>query len=160
MNFFFNKLKWILEWVNGVVLFIMFAVVVIQISARTIFTVPVSWTDDLCRATYIMMVFLGASLAMRDEGAHISVDIAVQFLSAGGKKIFRIIGALVMIPFLIVFIIGAFDNTTTYWGSVVSTLGWLRRGHLYGITAISGCLMLIYNLLNLYDDIRRPARAE
>jgi TRAP-type C4-dicarboxylate transport system permease small subunit len=154
-SFFDSRLKPILEWVNAGILFMMFAVVLLQISARTIFAIPVSWTDDLCRSTYIFMVFLGASLAMRDQGAHIAVDIAIQFLSEKGKRIFRIIGALVMVPFLIVFIIGAFDNVVTYWGSVVSTLGWLRRGHLYGITAISGCLMLIYNGLNLYDDIRR-----
>ena len=157
-SFFDKKLKNFLEWVNAGVLCIMFIVVALQISARTIFTIPVSWTDDLCRSTYITMVFIGASLAMRDAGAHISVDVVIQFLPVGGKRLFRILGALLMIPFLIVFIIGAFDNVVTYWNSVVSTLGWLRRGHLYLITASSGCLMLIYNFLNLYDDIRTPVK--
>ena len=156
-GFFDIKLKKFLEWVNAGVLFLMFVIVIFQISARTLFTIPVSWTDDACRSTYIAMVFIGASLAMR-EGTHISVDAVVQLLPWGGKRLFRIIGALIMIPFLVTFIIGAFDNVVTYWNSVISTLGWLRRGYQYLVTAISGCLMLIYNLLNIYDDIRTSVK--
>jgi TRAP-type C4-dicarboxylate transport system permease small subunit len=97
---------------------------------------------------------------MRDSGAHISVDIAVQFLSERGKKILRIIGAFVMIPFLVTFLMGAFENVVTYWGSIVPTIGWLGWGHLYGIIAFSGCLMIVYNLLNMYDDMRSLVKAE
>jgi TRAP-type C4-dicarboxylate transport system permease small subunit len=160
MNLFFEKLKRILEWLNACVLFLMFAIIILQISARTIFLVSVSWTDDLARATYRTMVFLGASLAIRDSGAHISVDIFVQFLSKRGKTIFRIIAALVIIPFFVTFIIGAFENVVTYWGSIVPTIGWLGWGHLYAVIAVSGCLMFIYNLLNLSDDIRSLVKAE
>jgi TRAP-type C4-dicarboxylate transport system permease small subunit len=149
--------KRIIEYITAVLLFVIFATLIIEMLCRGVLRVPVSWTDELARSVYIVLVFLGASAALRDR-AHITVDIVTQLLPETGKRIFRIISSFAMIPFIVVMIIGAAENVRRYWNSVVSTVGWLKVGHLYLTVVISGVLMIFYIVLNLIDDIRNRTK--
>ncbi|MDR1932288.1 MAG: TRAP transporter small permease [Spirochaetales bacterium] len=150
-------MKRIIEYVNAALLFIIFAIMLIEIACRGILSIPVSWTDELARSVYIVLVFLGSSLALRDR-SHITVDILTQIIPAGAKRIFRIVSSIMMIPFIVTLVIGASENVMRYWTSVISTVGWLKIGHLYLSVAISGILMIFYLVLNLYDDIKNTPK--
>jgi TRAP-type C4-dicarboxylate transport system permease small subunit len=63
-----------------------------------------------------------------------------------------------MIPFIVVMVLGAAENVRRYWNSVISTVGWLKVGHLYLSVAVSGLLMIFYIGLNLFDDIRNRTK--
>jgi TRAP-type C4-dicarboxylate transport system permease small subunit len=148
-----KSVKKTIEYFNAILLFVIFAILIIEIVCRGILRVPISWTDELSRSIYIVLVFLGASAALRDR-SHITVDILTQLLPERVKRIFRIISFLVMIPFIVVMVWGAAENVRRYWNSVISTVGWFKVGHLYLAVALSGVLMIFYIILNLVDDIR------
>ena len=140
--------------VNGVLEFIIFASIMLQILCREVFAVPVSWTDDWCRVVYACVVFLGATLGLREEGAHITVDIVIMLLRPRPKQIMKIIACFLMLPIIVTFTIGAFQSTVLYWNSVITTILWLRRGWLYLFIAICGCFMFIFTIMNAVDAIK------
>jgi TRAP-type C4-dicarboxylate transport system permease small subunit len=144
-------MKRIIEYVNAVLLFVIFAVILAAIVCRGILNVSISWPDELSRAVYTVMVFLGAATALRDR-SHITVDIVTGQLPPKYKRVFRTAASLAMLPFIGVMVAGAAENVQRYWKSVVSTVGWLKLGHLYLAVAASGVLMLFYIVLNLLDE--------
>jgi TRAP-type C4-dicarboxylate transport system permease small subunit len=152
-----SPVKRIIEYINAALLFGIFAIMIIEITCRGILSVPVSWTDELSRSVYIILVFLGASLALRDR-SHVTVDILIQIIPEWAKRVLRIVSSIMMIPFAALMTMGAAENVTRYWTSVISTVGWLKVGHLYLSVAISGVLMIFYLVLNLYDDIRNTKK--
>jgi TRAP-type C4-dicarboxylate transport system permease small subunit len=141
-------------------LFSILFIIVLAIVCRGILHIPVSFTDELSRSVYIIMVFLGASVALRDR-SHVTVDIVTNIVPEKVKRILRIVSAILTIPFIVAMTIGATEDVMRYWTSVISTVGWLKVGYLYLGVAISGVLMIFYIILNLIDDIRnRPVAAD
>jgi TRAP-type C4-dicarboxylate transport system permease small subunit len=149
-----KRVKRFFEGINGIFQFIIYGTIVLQIVCRNFLRVPVSWTDDWSRVVYMCLVFLGATLALRDEGAHISVDIVIMLLPQRAKQVMKIISCIAMLPIIVVYTIGAFQGMVLYWNSVVNTVKWLTRGELYLYMAVCGCFMFILVIWNTVDAIR------
>jgi TRAP-type C4-dicarboxylate transport system permease small subunit len=153
-------MKRIIEYFDAILLFCILFIIILEVVCRGVLHVPVSFTDELSRSIYIIMVFLGASAALRDR-AHVTVDIVTNIVPEKAKRILRIVSAIFMIPFIVAMTFGAFEDVMRYWASVISTVGWLKVGYLYLGVAVSGILMIFYIILNLIDDIRnRPVPAD
>ena len=146
-------MKRIIEWINAILLFMIFAIIVMEILFRGVLRIPISWTDELSRSVYIIMVFLGASLALRDR-SHITVDIVIRLIPESAKLVLRIISSLLMFPFIVFMVLGAVESMRRFWTIAIATVRWLTMGHLYLIVVISGVLMIFYIALNMIDDIR------
>jgi C4-dicarboxylate transporter DctQ subunit len=146
-------MKRILEWINGFLLFIVFAIMVLQVLCRVVLKVAMPWSDEMARSVYIMVVFIGAAAVMKDDG-HIKVDVLLQFLPPVGKRIFRIIASLCTIPFIVIVAIGAFTSAKMYWHTILPSIWWLTVGHLNLILAFCCILMVFYSILNIINDIK------
>jgi TRAP-type C4-dicarboxylate transport system permease small subunit len=146
-------MKRILEWINGLLLFIVFAIMVLQVLCRVVLKIAMPWSDEMARSVYIMVVFIGAAAVMKDDG-HIKVDVLLQFLPPGGKRFFRIIASLCTIPFIVIVAIGAFTSAKMYWHTILPSIWWLTVGHLNLILALCCILMVFYSIVNIINDIR------
>ena len=65
--------------VNGGLFLLTLALVFVagtQISLRVLFDLPLSWTEEVARYTFIWWVFFGAIIAFR-EGRHLGIDALV-----------------------------------------------------------------------------------
>ena len=73
-----TKLNDIIDTLLQIILAFLFSnlilVVFLQITARNIFQVPVTWTLDLAQLIFSWCIFLGAALALR-HGGHYLVDL-------------------------------------------------------------------------------------
>jgi len=146
-------MKRIIEWVNAILLFMIFAIISAEILFRGVLRIPIAWTDELSRSVYIVLVFLGASTALRDR-SHITVDILTKVLPESAKRVLRIISSLLMFPFIVVMVLGAVENIPRFWTIAIATVRWLKMGYLYLVVVVSGVLMMFYIVLNTIDDIR------
>jgi TRAP-type C4-dicarboxylate transport system permease small subunit len=154
-------MKRILEYINAALLFVIFASVMTQVLGRGVLKIPVPWTDEATRYTYVVLVFLGAALALRDtEGSHITVDIVTMLLPTKIKKILRIASNVCMLFFVVTMTAGALQNTKWTWKSSLATISWVSLGYIYIAIALSGVLMIVYIILNIIDDIRGFIKAE
>ena len=145
-------MKRIFAQINGFLLFSLFFIIILQITLRFL-GISAGWPDEMCRAIYISLVFLGSGFALRDR-AHLTVDIVLLIVSRRVRKILQMGAYICMIPFVVAVGYGAVQNTTWYWKSPVSTIGWLTHGHLYLMVVISCLITLYYLVLTLYDDFR------
>lgn len=141
-----------LEWLNGLILLIMFLATVTQIVFRTILRIPASWSVELARYLFVLIVFVGATALMKDEG-HLQIAVVIDRLPEGAKKIFRFVTRLLILPFVMIMTWGAYMNTTSTWDAVLPTVSWIRIGYIYLAIFLCGMMMLFYLAVNLVHDL-------
>jgi TRAP-type C4-dicarboxylate transport system permease small subunit len=142
-----------LEQVNAAILFLMFLITFFQVVSRVVLETSAVWSEELARLTYVVMVFLGAALLVRDDGL-IRVTVLTDRVGKRGGKIFRILTDLFCVPFVGVMTWGAWTNTRANWTTYAPTIDWLSFGYVYLAIVLSGLLMLWYLVGNLIRDTR------
>jgi TRAP-type C4-dicarboxylate transport system permease small subunit len=148
-------MKKALETVNAVVLLAMFLIVIISVVFRVVVAVPASWTEELAQYTLIFLAFIGSAAAMRDD-RHIAITVFVDRLGRGPRRALNAVCRLLMLPFIGMLTLGAFENMRLNWEVELPTVTWMRIGYMYLVVFLSGLIMTVYLLMNLYSDITRP----
>jgi len=144
-------MKRIVEYLVGVILFLMFFLTFFQVLARTVFQISAVWSEELARLTYVCMVFLGAAVLIKDDGL-IRVTVLVDRLDKRVGTILRFLTDLAVVPFVVIITWGAWTNTRLNWNTFAPTVDWLRIGYVYLMIFISGLIMLWYLLMNLIQQ--------
>lgn len=146
-------MKIFLERLNALVLLCMFCVTVLTVVFRSMLGISAAWSEELAQLTFILLVFIGASAVMEDEG-HIKIDTAVQRLGDKGRRIVRILGRLLTVPFVVLFAAGAWSNAMMNWETDLGTLAWIKMGHMYLALVFTSAIMLYYLVVNIVRDVR------
>ena len=154
-------MKKMLEAINAVVLLFMFLIVLLSVVFRVLVAVPASWTEELAQYTLIFLAFIGSAAVMRDD-RHIAITVFVDRMGKGPRRVLNVICRLLMLPFIIMFTLGAFDNMQMNWEVELPTVAWMKIGYMYLVVSLSGLIMTFYLLMNLYNDIihRRATTSE
>jgi len=142
-----------LEQINAVILFLMFLITFFQVISRVVLNTSSVWSEEVARLTYVVMVFLGAALLVRDDGL-IRVTVLMDRVGKRTGKIFRILTDVCCVPFVAVMTWGAWTNARVNWTTYAPTVEWLSFGYVYLAIFLSGLLMLWYLLGNLIRDTR------
>jgi len=145
--------KKITETVNAVVLAAMLLMTVGQILFRSVLKISASWSEELIQYSFAFIVFVGAMAVTKDE-AHITITMGLDMVPPAVKRIMRIAGRLIALPFLAVFTWGAFQNAQSTWATTLPTAAWVRIGYMYAVLFVSGCSMIIDLLINIVQDLR------
>ena len=145
-------MKKFLEGLNALILFVMFFATVVQIVFRIILRIPASWSVELARYLFVLIVFVGAAALMKDEG-HIRIGAMTDRLPETGQKVLRIIARLLIIPFVMIMTWGAYQNMVSTWQAVLPTIDWIRIGYIYLSICLCGMIMLFYLVSNLVHDL-------
>jgi len=145
--------KRFLERLNALILFCMFGVTVLTVVFRGVLGVSASWSEDLAQLTFILLVFVGAAALMEDEG-HIRINTLVERLGERGRRVMRVVGRLLALPFLVLFCIGAWDNAMVNWDVELGTVEWIRIGHMYLALVLTTAVMIFYLPANIVRDLR------
>lgn len=81
------------------------ALIMVQIAAREIFNVGLSWADELARYAGLTVIFMGVpTLLARDE--HVKVDMFLNMMPARRRHFFNITNDALMVVFAAMFQIG------------------------------------------------------
>jgi len=145
--------KKIAEAVNAVVLALMLLMTVSQILFRSVFQISASWSEELIQYSFAFIVFVGAMFVTQDE-THITITMGLDAAPPLLKRIMRIVGRLIILPFMITFSYGAFQNAASYWTTSLPTAEWMTIGYMYAVLLVSGSVMSVFLILNTIQDIR------
>lgn len=145
-------MKKALEAINAIVLVFMFVIVLLSVIFRVVVSVPASWTEELAQYLLIFLGFIGAAALMRDEG-HITITVVVDRMSRGLRQALRVVNRLLMLPFFIIFTVGAFENMSMNWEVGLPTVEWMKIGYMYLVLFLCGLIMIFYLLANLYSAV-------
>lgn len=101
-----------------------FAVIVLNIGARYLFSSPIRGGDEMVAFTMVAIVMLGAPQELRRHG-HVAVDIIVEVLPARAKRWAQVWSYLTVLVFSLLLVVGG-------WHAVGFSLmiGELSEGYL------------------------------
>ena len=81
--------------IGGGLFLTMFAVFVIQITARFVFNKPIAWTDELAVILYVWIILWGCA-AMVPEREHVVFDLLWNSVSWRARQLMQIVGNLLI----------------------------------------------------------------
>lgn len=138
----------------SIFLFVLMSVVVsIQIFARFILNVGVPWTEELSRLTFIFLVFIGSSIAVREK-TMIAIDLLPSKFSGRKRAVFDLFIQIFDIIVVVILLRGSLAMTKTASKTVLSTLEWISNAWLYIPMDISLILILLYSCLTIFGLVR------
>jgi len=140
----------ILSWLIALALAVMVVLVFTNVVLRYAFSSGITISEELSRWLFVWLTFLGAIVAMR-EGAHLGSDTLVSRLPVAGKKLFFVLGHLLMLFVCWLLFKGAYEQTLINLSSTSAVME-VSMGIFYAcgvLTAVSVALILLHNLWRL-----------
>ncbi len=129
------------------------ASVFLQVVSRFVLRYPLPWTEEVSRISFVYSIFVGATIAVRQE-THLNIDVLLVVLPKGIARALTVLGSL---------LVGIFLGFVTWEGVVLvratgvqmTPVMQLPFRHLYLVVPVSGALMLFYLILGLVDYLRK-----
>jgi TRAP-type C4-dicarboxylate transport system permease small subunit len=133
-----------IDYLLSIALYVIFVEVVVEVSARYIFSVPIPWGSELSQTLLVWITFLGSAVAMK-HGEHLAIrfirDITPWLFLKRGLEI---LGNLFLIAFLIVGMWSGYLVVARTWGLKTTALQ-IPAGILYLAFPV-GCFFMILGL--------------
>ncbi len=92
-----------------------------QVLCRFVLKIPVSWTEEVVRMSFIWLIFIGSIVAIRD-GAHLSLDILTSKFKGRAKHISNILIYLCMLAVCVVMFFGGLEYVIRSIGKTAVTM--------------------------------------
>jgi TRAP-type C4-dicarboxylate transport system permease small subunit len=126
--------------------------VFLQVLLRFIFLIPIPWTEEVARISFVYSIYLGAVLGIRDR-SHIRVDILMIVMPPLVRRAMQVFGTIAVAVFL-VFMTWQGVELISRTGAQLTPVMQLPFRHIFIIIPMSGALMLLYLVLGVIDDLR------
>lgn len=145
-----RKLDQVLEIVCSGMLVSMVLLVLYQVFTRAVLGKPNTITEELVRFGLIWVSLLGAAYVVGKK-SHLAVTLLSSYLKEAQKKRVAIIIQVLFILFAsVVMIYGGSKGVSVTMHQVSPSMN-IPMGYIYLAVPVSGALILIYSVLNLFD---------
>lgn len=146
------------EDVAGALMAALLCVLTLQVAARIINTSVFFWTEEVSRHIFIVLVFFGASGAIRDR-SHVSINIIVQMLPSWLRLMVALACNALVLFFLAILAYWGWRATVRLWDIPTTTLE-IPSGLVYAAFPVTAVLMILRTLKQIYEDVAAgdPAR--
>ncbi|GFN21706.1 TRAP transporter small permease [Thermanaeromonas sp. C210] len=134
----------------GVLMLLMVVVIFAQVIARYVLHNSLSWSEEIGRYLFIWITFLGAVIGVK-ERLHVGVDVVVNAVPPGVRRIPVLVGNLLMIVFVAYMLQGSF-KLLELGRHQVSPATSIPMLYPYLILPLASILMLVYLLVNAVLD--------
>jgi TRAP-type C4-dicarboxylate transport system permease small subunit len=139
----------VIRWVIIVLMLFMTMTVSLQIVFRYVFNIPLGWSEEVARFSFVWVSFFGASALMRVR-EHINVTVFVDRfpprLRAGAVLAANLCG-LICVYF---FLIGGISLTTNEWRQLAPAMQ-IPMGWVYLVIPVSAGLMAIWMVIHTIE---------
>jgi len=138
-----------IRWIIIALMLFMTVTVSLQILFRYVFNIPLGWSEEVARFSFVWVSFFGASALMRVQ-EHINVTVFVDMfrtrLRAGAVFVANLCG-LICVYF---FLTGGIALTTNEWGQLAPATQF-PMGWVYLVIPVSAGLMAIWMLIHTIE---------
>ena len=159
LNHFDCKLVWVLEWVCITLFAAITVILTLNIVVRFVPFMSMHWFDEILELLYGALIFYGATAVWVVHG-HFSVgDWISKFLpSVRARFAYRLIVELMSLVFIAIFfwyatelLLKTEEQTTAFA---------MSKKWLYACMPISGAIMILYSLKNMYFELAKIVNPE
>lgn len=126
-----------------------------QILLRYVFNLPLAWTEELARFTFVWLIYLGASLAVKKQ-RHLRVDAALFLFPKAIRPYITLLGDLLFLLFAVILTkeTATLTYTVTFIRRQVSPAMQIPMGLAYLAIPLSFGLMIIRLCQNIAHFVR------
>lgn len=142
----------ILEIVCATLLVAMVAIVLWQVFSRTALGNPNTVTEELVRFGLVWLAMLSSSYVVGKK-THLAVTLLSENLTGKKRKLLEIIIQVLFIAFAAIIMIYGGTNAVSLTMKQISPSLGIPMGYVYLSVPVSGGLMILYSLINLFDTL-------
>lgn len=159
MNRFDKVLLLVLEWVCIVLFAAITVILTLNIVVRFVPFMSMHWFDEILELLYGALVFYGAA-AVWVNHAHFSVGdwISKHLKSTQARFVYRLIVEMMSLVFIAIFFWYALDLTLKT--DEQTTAFAMSKKWLYACMPITGAIMVLYSIKNMYVELARIVNPE
>jgi TRAP-type transport system small permease protein len=132
----------LVRWIVIVLMLVMTVTVCLQITFRYVFNIPLGWSEELARFSFVWVSFFGASALMRVR-EHVNVTVFVDNFPPRLRAVCVLLANLCALVFAYYFVVGGLSLTTNEWAQLAPAMQ-IPMGWVYVVIPISASLMAIW----------------
>jgi len=140
----------VVRWVVIVLMLVMTVTVSLQIVFRYVLNIPLGWSEEMARFSFVWVSFFGASALMRVR-EHINVTVFVDNFPARLKAICVFLASICALICAYFFLVGGIALTTNEWAQLAPAMQ-IRMGWVYLAIPLSAGLMVIWIVIQTIDS--------
>jgi TRAP-type C4-dicarboxylate transport system permease small subunit len=124
-----------------------------QVLFRYVLKIPVPWTEELARILFILSMFLGIAIAIREK-EHIVVNFLFKKLNPRAQAVGHIVFDAAILILLCFLARGTLSMVKMMWNSYMIALDWIRTAYLYMGEFIAIFFMMFYVVLEILENVQ------
>ncbi len=141
-----------IRWIIIGLMFIMTAIVFAQILFRYVFNIPLGWSEELARFSFVWVSCLGASALMQVR-EHINVTVFTDAFPKRLRTACVLLANICALACIYYFFIGGVELAQNEWGQLAPALQ-IPMGWVYVAIPVSAALMGVWVLLQAAESVR------
>lgn len=145
-------MNFILASLCTIFLVVMTLLVLWQVFSRYVLGAPSAFTEELVRYCLIWTGFIGAAYAFSAR-AHMQLTIVRDQFSPEARTKINAVVDLIILAFALVFMVVGGTRLTIAASMEYSALLGISRSLVYSMAPIAGVLIIVAQIINLYEDI-------
>ncbi|MCX5733793.1 MAG: TRAP transporter small permease [candidate division NC10 bacterium] len=139
----------LVRWIVIVLMLVMTVTVFLQIVFRYVFNIPLGWSEEMARFSFVWVSFFGASALMRVR-EHVNVTVFVDNFPPRLRAVCVLVANLCALIFAYYFVVGGIALTTNEWAQLAPAMQ-IPMGWVYMVIPISAVLMAIWIMLQTIE---------
>ena len=139
----------LVRWIVIVLMLVMTVTVSLQIVFRYVFNIPLGWSEEMARFSFVWVSFFGASALMRVR-EHVNVTVFVDNFPPRLRAVCVLVANLCALIFAYYFVVGGIALTTNEWAQLAPAMQ-IPMGWVYVVIPISAVLMAIWIVLQTIE---------
>lgn len=150
-----RRFQGVLEWLAGLLLFLLVVVGFLQVVSRYTGVIFIPWTEEVARLLFVWVVWLGAAAALI-RGSHIRFDFILDRLPAQLRQSLEVAAQAGVALFLLVLIRYGYQVAESQASSTFLTFN-LSVKYTYLSVVVGSVLMLAVMAAGLWARLRGPS---
>jgi len=142
-------LNGLVRWIIIVLMLVMTVTVSLQIVFRYVFNVPLAWSEEMARFSFVWVSFFGASALMRVR-EHINVSVFVDRFPPRLRTVAVFLANICALICVYFFLVGGIALTTNEWRQLAPAME-IPMGWVYLVIPISTGLMAIWIVIQTIE---------
>jgi len=139
----------VIRWLIIALMLVMTATVFLQIVFRYVFNVPLAWSEELARFSFVWVSFFGASALMRMR-EHINVTVFTDNVPPRVRSACVILANLCVLFCIYFFVVGGVALATNEWSQLSPTMQ-VPMGYVYVAIPLAASLMGVWVLVQTIE---------
>lgn len=130
-------IEWLIFWGSFGFVVLCFA----QVVARFIFNNSITWSEEACRYLFVMVVFLGGVVCVKEK-RHTGVDLIMEYLPFKYKRQYTLLINCLMMIFFLYLTYAGWQLASKSMLQSSTALG-IPLGDVYKVIPVAGLMMVV-----------------